>query len=99
MGDLLSPGDTCVLVVPIDLAAPKGRLILPQVQTIRDILDNDAIATIVKESELREALAGLAQKPRLVITDSQAFRQVAAETPDDVLMTSFLLLPAIKEIC
>lgn len=92
VGDLLSPGDTCVLVVPIDLAAPKGRLILPQVQTIRDILDNDAIATIVKESELREALAGLAQKPRLVITDSQAFRQVAAETPDDVLMTSFSIL-------
>lgn len=92
VGDLLSPGDICVLVVPIDLAAPKGRLILPQVQTIRDILDNDAIATIVKESELREALAGLAQKPRLVITDSQAFRQVAAETPDDVLMTSFSIL-------
>lgn len=92
VGDLLSPGDICVLVVPIDLAAPKGRLILPQVQTIRDILDNDAIATIVKERELREALAGLAQKPRLVITDSQAFRQVAAETPDDVLMTSFSIL-------
>lgn len=92
VGDLLSPGDICVLVVPIDLAAPKGRLILPQVQTIRDILDNDAIATIVKESGLREALAGLAQKPRLVITDSQAFRQVAAETPDDVLMTSFSIL-------
>lgn len=92
VGDLLSPGDICVLVVPIDLAAPKGRLILPQVQTIRDILDNDAIATIVKESGLREALAGLAQKPHLVITDSQAFRQVAAETPDDVLMTSFSIL-------
>lgn len=92
VGDLLSTGDICVLVVPIDLAAPKGRLILPQVQTIRDILDNDAIATIVKESGLREALAGLAQKPHLVITDSQAFRQVAAETPDDVLMTSFSIL-------
>ncbi len=92
VGDLLSPGDICVLVVPIDLAAPKGRLILPQVQTIRDILDNDAIATIVKESGLREALAGLAQNPHLVITDSQAFRQVAAETPDDVLMTSFSIL-------
>lgn len=92
VGDLINPGDTCVLVVPIDLAAPKGRLILPQVQTIRDILDNDAMALVVKERELREALEQLKQKPRLVITDSQAFLKVAADTPDDVWMTSFSIL-------
>ncbi|MDD3269350.1 MAG: [FeFe] hydrogenase H-cluster maturation GTPase HydF [Syntrophomonadaceae bacterium] len=92
VGDLINPGDICVLVVPIDLAAPKGRLILPQVQTIRDILDNDAIAMVVKERELREALDGLSKKPRLVITDSQAFLKVAADTPDDVMMTSFSIL-------
>lgn len=92
VGDLINPGDICVLVVPIDLAAPKGRLILPQVQTIRDILDNDAIAMVVKERELREALGGLNKKPRLVITDSQAFLKVAADTPDDVMMTSFSIL-------
>lgn len=92
VGDLINPGDICVLVVPIDLAAPKGRLILPQVQTIRDILDNDAIAMVVKERELREALEGLSRKPRLVITDSQAFLKVDADTPDDVWMTSFSIL-------
>ncbi len=92
VGDLIKPGDTAVLVVPIDLAAPKGRIILPQVQTIRDILDNDAIALVVKERELKKALAGLAQKPKIVITDSQAFLKVDADTPKDILMTSFSIL-------
>ncbi len=92
LGDLVSPGDTVVLVVPIDLAAPKGRLILPQVQTIRDILDNDAMAFVVKERELKAALDNLKNKPRLVVTDSQAFNKVAADTPKDVPMTSFSIL-------
>jgi [FeFe] hydrogenase H-cluster maturation GTPase HydF len=92
LGDLISPGDTVVLVVPIDLAAPKGRLILPQVQTIRDILDNDAITLVVKERELKSALQNLKEKPRLVVTDSQAFLKVAADTPKDVMMTSFSIL-------
>jgi len=92
LGDLISPGDTVVLVVPIDLAAPKGRLILPQVQTIRDILDNDAIAVVTKERELKAALSNLKSKPRLVVTDSQAFLKVAADTPKDVPMTSFSIL-------
>jgi len=92
LGDLISPGDTVVLVVPIDLAAPKGRLILPQVQTIRDILDHDGMAYVVKERELKGALAKLKDKPRLVVTDSQAFLKVAADTPKDVPMTSFSIL-------
>ena len=92
VGDLISAGDTIVLVVPIDLAAPKGRLILPQVQTIRDILDNDAMAYVVKERELKAAINNLKNKPRLVVTDSQAFLKVAADTPKDVLMTSFSIL-------
>jgi [FeFe] hydrogenase H-cluster maturation GTPase HydF len=92
IGDLISPGDTVVLVVPIDLAAPKGRLILPQVQTIRDILDNDAMALVVKERELKAAISNLKNNPRLVITDSQAFLKVAADTPPDVPMTSFSIL-------
>ncbi len=92
LGDLVSPGDIVILVVPIDLAAPKGRLILPQVQTIRDILDNDCMAYVVKERELKVALSSLHKKPRLVVTDSQAFLKVAADTPRDVLMTSFSIL-------
>ena len=92
IGDLISPGDTIVLVVPIDLAAPKGRLILPQVQTIRDILDHDAMALVVKERELKAALGNLKNNPRLVVTDSQAFLKVAADTPPTVPMTSFSIL-------
>lgn len=92
VGDLINPGDTVVLVVPIDLAAPKGRIILPQVQTIRDILDNDSIALVVKEREVKKALSGLAQKPKIVVTDSQAFLKVDADTPRDVMMTSFSIL-------
>ena len=92
IGDLISPGDTIVLVVPIDLAAPKGRLILPQVQTIRDILDHDAMALVVKERELKAAIGNLKNNPRLVVTDSQAFLKVAADTPPDVPLTSFSIL-------
>lgn len=92
LGGIIEPGDTAVLVVPIDNAAPKGRLILPQVQTIRDILDNDATAYVVKERELAVALRGMTVKPKIVITDSQVFQKVAADTPEDVLMTSFSIL-------
>ena len=92
IGDLLQPGDTVVLVTPIDSAAPKGRLILPQVQTIRDILDYDAISIVVTEKELKPALANLRQLPRMVVTDSQAFAQVSLDTPPEVLLTSFSIL-------
>ncbi len=92
VSDLLVPGDLVVLVVPIDKAAPKGRLILPQQQTIRDILDGDAMAIVTKETGLRETLSSLGKKPRLVITDSQVFGRVAADTPEDVLLTSFSIL-------
>ncbi len=92
IGDLVRPGDLVVLVVPIDKEAPKGRLILPQVQTIRDLLDSDAYSLVVKERELRDALQRLKNPPAMVVTDSQAFLKVAADTPDDVLMTSFSIL-------
>jgi len=92
VGDLIDPLDFIVLVVPIDKAAPKGRLILPQQQTIRDILDTGAVAIVTKETELRETLETLGKKPKLVITDSQVFQKVAAETPDDVFLTSFSIL-------
>jgi len=92
VGDLLSPSDIVVLVVPIDKAAPKGRLILPQQQTIRDILEADAMAIITKEYELRDTLASLSKKPRLVITDSQVFAKVSADTPKDIPLTSFSIL-------
>lgn len=92
VGDLINPGDTAVLVTPIDLAAPKGRLILPQVQMIRDILDCDAMAYVVKERELKECIANMKKKPRIVITDSQAFLKADADTPPDVLLTSFSIL-------
>ena len=94
VGDLLKAGDIAVLVVPVDSAAPKGRLILPQQQTIRDILEADAVSVVVKENGLREALAGLGRKPAMVITDSQAFEQVAKDTPEDVPLTSFSILMA-----
>ena len=92
VGDLINPGDTAVLVTPIDLAAPKGRLILPQVQVIRDILDCDAMAYVVKERELKECITNLKKKPRIVITDSQAFLKADGDTPRDVLLTSFSIL-------
>ncbi len=92
VGDLINPGDLVVLVTPIDKAAPKGRLILPQQQTIRDILESDAIAIVTKEHELRETLDKLGTKPKMVITDSQAFLKVSADTPKDIQLTSFSIL-------
>lgn len=92
VSDLLSPLDIAVLVIPIDAAAPKGRLILPQQQTIRDILEAGAAAVAVKETELKDVLQKLGTKPKIVITDSQAFERVAAVTPRDVLLTSFSIL-------
>ena len=92
VGDLIHPSDFVVLVVPIDKAAPKGRLILPQQQTIRDILEADATAIVVKEHELRETLDSLGKKPSLVITDSQVFAKVSADTPRDIPLTSISIL-------
>lgn len=94
VSDLIQGGDFVVLVVPIDTAAPKGRLILPQQQTIREIIDNDSAAIVVKEYELRHTLECLGQKPALVITDSQVFAKVSADTPEDVRLTSFSILMA-----
>ncbi len=92
VGDMISPSDFVVLVVPIDSAAPKGRLILPQQQTIRDILEADAVSVVIKEDRVRETIESLGKKPRLVITDSQAFSKVAADTPEDIPLTSFSIL-------
>ncbi len=92
IGDLVGPGDLVLLVVPIDLEAPKGRLILPQVQVIREILDCDACAMVVKERELADALFRLKQKPKLVITDSQVMLKVSADLSPDIPMTSFSVL-------
>lgn len=92
VADLLKPLDFVVLVVPIDSAAPKGRLILPQQQTIRDILEAKASAIVVQETELAETLNSLGKKPKMVITDSQVFKKVSAVTPDDILLTSFSIL-------
>ena len=92
VGDLLVPNDLVILVVPIDSAAPKGRLILPQQETIRDILEARATALVVQTSELAETLATIGKKPKMVITDSQAFALVAKTTPPDILLTSFSIL-------
>lgn len=94
VGDLIHPSDFVVLVVPIDKAAPKGRLILPQQQTIRDILEANATAVVVKEFQLRETLRSLGKQPSLVITDSQVFAKAAADTPPDIPLTSFSILMA-----
>lgn len=94
VGDLIHPGDFVLLVTPIDKAAPKGRLILPQQQTIRDILEADAAAIVVKEFELKETLESLGKKPSLVITDSQVFAKVSADTPPSIPLTSFSILMA-----
>ena len=94
VADLIRPEDLLVLVVPIDSAAPKGRLILPQQQTIRDILDADARALVVKENELKHTLEELTNPPAMVITDSQAFEKVSADVPEDVPLTSFSILMA-----
>ena len=92
VGDIVGPGELALLVVPIDKEAPKGRLILPQVQTIRDLLDSDAYCMVVKERELRAALDRLKTPPKLVITDSQAFLKVAADVPHDIPLTGFSVL-------
>lgn len=92
LADLVGAGELAVLVIPIDSAAPKGRLILPQVQSIRDLLDNEAMCLVVKEQGLREALSKLKQPPKLVVTDSQAFAKVAADTPKNIPLTSFSIL-------
>src|SRR5699024_7632370 len=92
--DLLDPSDIVVLVVPIDSAAPKGRLILPQQQTIRDILEADAASVVVKENELKHVLGSFQKKPKMVITDSQVFAQVSKDTPEEIPLTSFSILMA-----
>ena len=92
LGDLVGPGEMAVLVVPIDKEAPKGRLIMPQVQSIRDLLDSDAFCMVVKERELRAALDRLNVPPKLVVTDSQAFLKVSADTPPEIPLTSFSIL-------
>lgn len=92
VADLVKPFDFVVLVVPIDSAAPKGRLILPQQQTIRDLLEAGATSIVVKETELKDTLENLGKKPKLVITDSQAFEKVSQDTPTDIMLTSFSIL-------
>ena len=91
-GDLVPEKSTVILVTPIDKEAPKGRLILPQVQTIRDLLDSDCLVYTVKETELKQALDNLKTPPSLVITDSQAFRQVSEIVPEEIPLTSFSIL-------
>lgn len=90
--DLVRPGETVVLVTPIDLGAPKGRLIMPQIKALRDILDGDAIAVMCKERELLTTLNSLKEPPALVVTDSQVFSQVSADVPETVPLTSFSIL-------
>lgn len=92
IGDLIEPFDFVLLVIPIDEAAPKGRLILPQQQTIRDILDSNGISIVVKETELSKTLEKLGTKPKLVITDSQVFEKVTKEIPKEIPLTSFSIL-------
>lgn len=92
LADLVGPGQMAVFVVPIDKEAPKGRLILPQVQSIRDLLDHDAYCIVVNDRELRDALELLKRPPKLVVTDSQVFQKVAADTPREIKLTSFSIL-------
>lgn len=92
VGNLVSAKDTVILVVPIDKEAPKGRLILPQVQTIRDLLDSNCLTYVVKETELKDAIDNLKMPPALVVTDSQAFKKVAEIVPDNIPLTSFSIL-------
>ncbi len=92
VSDLINKYDNVILVTPIDSAAPKGRIILPQQQVLRDLLEIGAITTVVREYELEQALQSLKNKPKLVITDSQAFKQVSSQTPDDIFLTSFSIL-------
>lgn len=92
VGDLVPPKSTVILVIPVDKEAPKGRIILPQVQTLRDLLDSECLSYVVKESELKQALDNLKTPPALVVTDSQAFRQVSEIVPENVALTSFSIL-------
>lgn len=92
VGDLVEPKSTVILVIPIDKEAPKGRIILPQVQTLRDLLDSNCLTYVVKESELKEALDNLKTPPTLVVTDSQAFKQVSEIVPENIPLTSFSIL-------
>ncbi len=94
VADLLEPGDIVVLVIPIDESAPKGRLILPQQQTIRDVLEAGCSVVACRDTELKQTLASLVQRPKMVITDSQAFGKVAKDVPEDILLTSFSILMA-----
>lgn len=91
-GDLIPPQSTVILVIPIDKEAPKGRLILPQVQTIRDLLDSSCLTYVVKENELQQAIDNLKEPPALVITDSQAFQNVSEIVPENIPLTSFSIL-------
>lgn len=91
-GDLVPPKSTVILVIPIDKEAPKGRIILPQVQTLRDLLDSDCMSYVVKETELKQAIENLKNPPALVVTDSQAFKQVSEIVPEDIPLTSFSIL-------
>ncbi len=97
LGDIVGPGELAVFVTPIDKEAPKGRLILPQVQSIRNILDNDSLCMVVKERELKTALDRLKEPPKVVVTDSQAFLKVSADTPREIMMTSFSILFARRQ--
>lgn len=92
VGNLVEPKSTVILVIPIDKEAPKGRMILPQVQTLRDLLDSDCLTYVVKESELKQAIENLKEPPSLVITDSQAFKQVSEIVPENIPLTSFSIL-------
>ncbi len=92
IGDLIDPLDVVILVTPIDKAAPKGRMILPQMQTLRDIIDHGGIAMVTRETELKETIESLGKKPKLVVTDSQAFARVDKDTPKDITLTSFSIL-------
>ena len=92
VGDLIPQGSTVILVIPIDKEAPKGRIILPQVQTLRDLLDNNCVGVVVKESELKSAIDNLKITPSLVVTDSQAFKNVSEIVPENIPLTSFSIL-------
>ena len=94
LGDVIAPNDTVVMVTPIDSSAPEGRMILPQVQVLRDILDNNARAVVCRETELANTLQDLKQPPRLVITDSQVYGMVSKQVPDEVFLTSFSVVLA-----
>lgn len=94
LGDLINPLDTVILITPIDESAPKGRMILPQQQAIRDVIDHSAFALVVQDTEYKKCLESLKSKPSLVVTDSQVFQSVSAQTPADVRLTSFSILMA-----